>query len=339
MEIQKDKNREEKSNREHSPAPSPLSQSEAKGAFGECPEGTRYKRLLTIAGSDSGGGAGIQADLKTFSALGCFGMSVITALTAQNTHSVTGIHPVPPEFIRLQFDTVMEDIGVDAVKVGMLHSVEVIRTVAEALQFYRIPYVVVDPVMVAKGGAKLLEDNAVEALRTYLLPLATVITPNLPEAQVLLGQDGKEANGNHAHGVASSGTSIHIGTSIDTTDTAQVPDVATLEDLARRLSSLGPQAVLVKGGHFAGPESPDVLYLPREDRVVHLKAKRVQTQNTHGTGCTLSSAIAAFLARGEPLEKAVRSAKEYLTQALEKGSRYRLGNGHGPVHHFHAFWE
>lgn len=278
-----------------------------------------YRRLLTIAGSDSGGGAGIQADLKTFSALGCFGMSVITALTAQNTHSVTGIYPVPPTFIRQQIDTVMEDIGVDAVKVGMLHSVEVIRTVAEAIDFYRIPHVVVDPVMVAKGGAKLLQDDAVEALRTHLLPLATVITPNLPEAKVLLGQELKENEGTRPEAMAS----------IE----------APLEHLARRLSSFGPQAVLVKGGHLEGPESPDVLYLSREDRVVHLKAPRIQTQNTHGTGCTLSSAIAAFLARGETLEKAIGSAKEYLTQALAMGAHYRLGNGHGPVHHFHAFWQ
>ncbi|MCX7788044.1 MAG: bifunctional hydroxymethylpyrimidine kinase/phosphomethylpyrimidine kinase [Spirochaetes bacterium] len=278
-------------------------------------ESKQYKRLLTIAGSDSGGGAGIQADLKTFSALGCFGMSVITALTAQNTHSVTGIYPVPPEFIRLQIDTIMEDIGVDAVKVGMLHSVEVIRTVATALKSYPIPYIVVDPVMVAKGGAKLLQDEAIEALRTHLLPLATVITPNLPEARVLLGMDSNPSN-------------LSMNTPI-----------STLEDLARQLASFGPKAVLVKGGHLQGAESPDVLYLIPENRFLHLKATRIFTQNTHGTGCTLSSAIAAFLARGLPLEEAVQSAKEYLTQALTKGARYQLGKGHGPVHHFHAFWE
>ncbi len=275
----------------------------------------RYKRLLTIAGSDSGGGAGIQADLKTFSALGCFGMSVITALTAQNTHSVTGIHPVPPEFIRLQIDTVMEDIGVDAVKVGMLHSAEVIRTVANSLQSYPIPYIVVDPVMVAKGGAKLLQDEAVEALRTYLLPLATVITPNLPEARVLLGLDTNPSN------------------------REKDSDLAVLEHLGRQLASLGPKAVLVKGGHLQGSESSDVLYLAVEDRFVHFPSRRIPTQNTHGTGCTLSSAIAAYLAHGLPLEQAVGSAKEYLTQALIKGATYRLGNGHGPVHHFHAFWK
>lgn len=293
----------------------------------------RYKRLLTIAGSDSGGGAGIQADLKTFSALGCFGMSVITALTAQNTHTVTGIHPVPPEFIRLQIDAVMEDIGVDAVKVGMLHSVEVIRTVASALQSYPIPHLVVDPVMVAKGGAKLLQDDAVEALRTYLLPLATVITPNLPEACVLLGLDldalrkQLSAEEHPQNGIpAGMQNLVH-------------PAVALLEDLARQLAALGPKAVLVKGGHLQGPESPDVLYLVGEDRLVHLEARRISTNNTHGTGCTLSAAIAAFLAQGVSLEKAVRSAKEYLTQALVQGAGYTLGKGHGPVHHFHAFWE
>jgi len=342
MKLNQDNSREKKSNSGYSQGPSqgasPRSErGTASGvdgrSEGSCYNGVRYRRLLTIAGSDSGGGAGIQADLKTFSALGCFGMSVITALTAQNTHSVTGIHPVPPEFIRLQIDTVMEDIGVDAVKVGMLHSAEVIRTVAEALEFYRIPYVVVDPVMVAKGGAKLLEDDAVEALRTHLLPLATVITPNLPEAQVLLGQDRKANEGIPAlHRTGMEG-------GVDSVRLANVPDSAALEDMARRLSSFGPQAVLVKGGHLEGPESPDVLYLSREDRVVHLTAPRIQTQNTHGTGCTLSSAIASFLARGESLEKAVRSAKEYLTEALAKGARYRLGTGHGPVHHFHAFWE
>ncbi len=329
--------------------------------------GKRYKRLLTIAGSDSGGGAGIQADLKTFSALGCFGMSVITALTAQNTYAVTGIHPVPPEFIRLQIDTVMEDIGVDAVKVGMLHSAEVIQTVAFALQSYNIPYLVVDPVMVAKGGAKLLQDEAVEALRTHLLPLATVITPNLPEARVLLGMDPAADPGIDFRGARSKApesdrplyergdppplnheepqkrapitgeSAIKEGES--PLERTTLEDLVWLEDLARRLAALGPKAVVVKGGHLQWANSPDVLYLATENRFVHLEAPRIPTQNTHGTGCTLSSAIAAFLAQGLPLEQAVSSAKDYLTQALTKGADYRLGKGHGPVHHFHAFWE
>lgn len=265
-----------------------------------------YRRALTIAGSDSGGGAGIQADLKTFSALGCYGMSVVTALTAQNTVAVTGIHPIPPGFIAQQIDAVMEDIGVDAVKIGMLHSSEVIRTVAERLVHYRVERVVVDPVMVAKSGAKLLQDEAVAALRAELLPLATVITPNLPEAAVLLGRP--------------------------------ISGLAEMQEACRALAELGPQAVLLKGGHLEGKESPDVLYIREEDSIRVLTAPRVETANTHGTGCTLSSAIAAYLARGYGLRRAVESAKAYMTAALRAGAAYRLGQGHGPVHHFHRYW-
>ncbi|MDI7276069.1 MAG: bifunctional hydroxymethylpyrimidine kinase/phosphomethylpyrimidine kinase [Anaerolineae bacterium] len=265
-----------------------------------------YYRALTIAGSDSGGGAGIQADLKTFSALGCYGMSVLTALTAQNTVAVTGIHPVPPQFIAQQIDAVMQDIGVDAVKIGMLHSSEVIRTVAERLAHYRVGRIVVDPVMVAKSGAKLLQDEAVEALREVLLPLATVITPNLPEAAVLLERP--------------------------------ISDLAEMQEACRALAELGPQAVYLKGGHLGGKQSPDVLYV-REDRSLRvLKAPRVETRNVHGTGCTLSSAIAAYLAQGYSVRQAVERAKAYMTAALRAGAAYRLGQGHGPVHHFHRYW-
>ena len=266
----------------------------------------QYPRALTIAGSDSGGGAGIQADLKTFAALGCYGMSVITALTAQNTVAVRGIHPVPPEFIAQQIDAVLEDIGADAVKIGMLHSSAVIRTVAERLAHYRVSRIVVDPVMVAKSGARLLEDEAVAALRSALIPLATVITPNLPEASALLGWTVRE--------------------------------VSQIEEACRALARLGPQAVLLKGGHLAGPTSPDWLYLAAEGTVTVLPADRVETANTHGTGCTLSSAIAAYLARGFDILEAVRRAKDYLTAALRAGAVYRLGRGHGPVHHFYACW-
>jgi len=266
----------------------------------------RYHRALTIAGSDSGGGAGIQADLKTFSALGCYGMSVVTALTAQNTVAVTAIHPVPPEFIAQEIDAVMQDIGVDAVKVGMLHSSEVIHTVAERLAHYGVERIVVDPVMVAKSGAKLLQDEAVAALRAELLPLATVITPNLPEASVILGRP--------------------------------IVGLAEMQEACQALAELGPQAVLLKGGHLGGKDSPDVLYIRAERSIRVLTAPRVETTNTHGTGCTLSSAIAAYLARGYGLRQAVERAKAYMTAALRAGAAYRLGQGHGPVHHFHQYW-
>jgi len=266
-----------------------------------------YRRALTIAGSDSGGGAGIQADLKTFSAIGCFGLSVVTALTAQNTVAVTAIHPVPPEFITHQLDAVLTDIGVDAVKIGMLHSPEVIQAVAEALRRHAVPNIVLDPVMVAKSGDKLLQDDAVAALKSYLVPMAAVITPNLPEAGVLLGCD-----------------------------------VTTEKEMAaacRDLAQLGCRAVLLKGGHLDGAQSPDLLYVGGTKAPIRLEADRIDTPNSHGTGCTLSSATAANLALGQPIEAAVREAKRYVLQALAAGAGYSLGQGHGPVHHFHAFWD
>ena len=266
-----------------------------------------YRRALTIAGSDSGGGAGIQADLKTFAALGCYGMSAITALTAQNTVAVTGIHAVPPAFIAQQIDAVMEDIGVDAVKIGMLHSSEVIRTVTERLVHYGVRDVVLDPVMVAKSGDRLLQDEAVEALRTVLLPVARVITPNLPEASVLLE--------------------------------GPIEGLEQMKEACRALADLGPEAVLLKGGHLGGERSPDLLYVRTDGGLSVLEAERIETANTHGTGCTLSSAIAAYLARGYGLGEAIGEAKAYITQALRAGAAYRLGQGRGPVHHFHEYWE
>lgn len=263
-------------------------------------------RALTIAGSDSGGGAGIQADLKTFSALGCFGMSAITALTAQNTRVVTGILPVPPEFIGQQIDAVMEDIGVDAVKIGMLHSPEVIQMVADKLSQWDCPNVVVDPVMISKSGDKLLLDDAVAALKETLLPLATVITPNLPEASVLLGRP-----------------------------------IETAEDMpgaAKDLAKLGVSNVLVKGGHLTGSQSHDLLYESTSQEMIELPGTRIDTPNSHGTGCTLSSAIAAGLARGLALEEAVKQAKTYIIGALKAGAAYKTGKGHGPVHHFYDLW-
>ena len=265
-----------------------------------------YRRVLTIAGSDSGGGAGIQADLKTFAANGCYGMSVITALTAQNTQGVSGIHPVPVEFVAQQLDAVLTDIGADVVKIGMLYSAELIKKVARKLGDYRVARIVLDPVMVAQSGDKLLQDDAVEALQSHLIPLAEILTPNIPEAAVLLGRP-----------------------------------LARLDELAPAaadLAKLGCRNVLVKGGHLEGADSDDCLYLGSERRVVRLPGARVATRNNHGTGCTLSSAIAARLAHGDDVETAVRQAKAYITKAIRAGAAYVIGHGHGPVHHFHRFW-
>lgn len=266
-----------------------------------------YHRVLTIAGSDSGGGAGIQADLKTIAAHGCYGASVITALTAQNTLGVTGIHAVPVDFVAAQMDAVLGDIGADAVKIGMLFSPELIRAVAQGLIRHGVKTIVLDPVMVAQSGDKLLQDEAIEALKSELIPLATLITPNLPEASVLLGRD------------------------IATQD-------AALKALAE-LAALGCGNVLVKGGHLESGDSDDTLYLGPEGRVVTLPGVRIPTRNNHGTGCTLSSAIASNLARGEDVETAVRHAKEYISGAIRAGAAYVIGRGHGPVHHFHRFFE
>jgi len=265
-----------------------------------------YRRVLTIAGSDSGGGAGIQADLKTISANGCYGMSVITALTAQNTVGVSGIHAVPVEFVAAQMEAVLSDIGVDAIKIGMLFSPELIRTVADNLRKFNIRTIVLDPVMVAQSGDKLLQDEAIEALKQYLLPMAALITPNLPEASVLLGRD--------------------------------TFTTAAIEQAAVELAAMGCANVLIKGGHLEGGDSNDCLYLGEEQRMVILPGERIPTRNNHGTGCTLSSAIAAFIARGEGIENAVRLAKDYITGAIRAGAEYTIGHGHGPVHHFFRFF-
>ena len=265
-----------------------------------------YARALTIAGSDSGGGAGIQADLKTFAALGCYGMSVITALTAQNTKAVTGIMPVSPAFIDEQMKAVLSDIGVDAVKIGMLHSAEVIEQVAKTLVEFGVKTIVLDPVMVAKSGDKLLLDEAVDALKTHLLPIASMITPNLPEASVLLGRP--------------------------------VETLADMQQAAIDLAMLCPGAILMKGGHLTTDESTDLLYISAREQH-SFPTVPIQTGNSHGTGCTLSSAIAAGLARGLSVVDAVTEAKDYLTQALRTGAVYKLGHGHGPVHHLFNVWQ
>jgi hydroxymethylpyrimidine/phosphomethylpyrimidine kinase len=258
-------------------------------------------KALTIAGSDSGGGAGIQADLKTFAALGVYGMSVITAVTAQNTVGVFGIQEIDREMVARQIDAVVEDIGVDAAKTGMLSSAPIIETVAERLRHHALRGLVVDPVMVAKSGDRLLRADAVEALKEHLLPLALIVTPNLPEAETLVGH--------------------------------QLQSDDDLRMAARAIHALGPAYVVVKGGHRSG-EATDLVYDGRE--FYELQAARVETPHTHGTGCTFSAAIAAGLARGlEPLT-AIREAKEYLTGALAHA--YAIGRGHSPVHHFYRLW-
>ncbi|MEA3109197.1 MAG: hydroxymethylpyrimidine/phosphomethylpyrimidine kinase [Gammaproteobacteria bacterium] len=259
---------------------------------------------LTIAGSDSSGGAGIQADLKTFAAFGVYGASVITALTAQNTQGVTGIHQVPADFVTAQIDAVFGDLDVKAVKIGMVSEHAVIEAIEAGLQRWSPKHIVLDPVMVATSGDRLLAPDAVEALRTRLIPRALLITPNLPEAAALLEEQ-----------IATSENQI--------------------ESQGKRLRAMGASAVLIKGGHGQGAESID--YLIRKDSIVALPAPRIATKNTHGTGCSLSSAIAAGLAKGDDLEVAVRNAKAWVTAAIAAADRLSVGHGHGPIHHFHAF--
>jgi hydroxymethylpyrimidine/phosphomethylpyrimidine kinase len=259
---------------------------------------------LTIAGSDSGGGAGIQADLKTFSALGVYGASVITALTAQNTRAVTHVEPASPAMIAAQIAAVFDDLDIRAVKLGMLGGVDAIRTVAAGLHGRLIP-LVLDPVMIAKSGDALLPDDAVATLRADLLPMATLLTPNLPEAARLL-------------------------------DRAPAQDEAAMQDQGRALLALGATAVLMKGGHGAGDICTDLLITA--DGTLRLTAPRRLTRNTHGTGCTLSAAVAAGLAQGMGLAAAVTRAHGYLQGAIAAADRLRIGHGHGPVHHFHAVW-
>jgi len=260
---------------------------------------------LTIAGSDSSGGAGIQADLKTFAALGVYGASAITALTAQNTAGVTAVHAVPPEFVTAQIDAVFCDLAIGAVKIGMVAQRAIIEAIAAALKRWLPRMIVLDPVMVASSGDRLIATDAVEALRHSLFPLATIVTPNLPEAAVLLGEP-----------MASS--------------------AAAIEAQGRRLLAFGCQAVLIKGGHGAGSESID--YLIDGSSSLALAAPRLATKNTHGTGCSLSAAIAADLAKGESLVSAVRNAKTFVSAAIAGADRFSVGHGHGPIHHFHRFY-
>lgn len=255
------------------------------------------RKALTIAGSDSGGGAGIQADLKTFAAHGVFGTSAITAITAQNTTGVSAVVALAPEMVVAQIDAVLSDLGTDAVKIGMLANRGIIDAVAAALERHALGNIVLDTVMVAKGGARLLDEDAIGAMRDRLLPLATVITPNAREAEALAG--------------------------------GRIASVNDLEPAARRLLDLGARAVIVKGGHLDGP-ADDLLH--DGTRAIWLRADRIDTRHTHGTGCTFSSAIAASLALGDDLETAARRAKDYVTRAIAQAPG--LGHGHGPVQHF-----
>ena len=261
---------------------------------------SQYPRLLTIAGSDSGGGAGIQADLKTFSALGCFGMSAITALTAQNTTGVRAIHGVPPDMLHDQIDAVLEDIGVDAVKIGMLHSPEIVKVVAEAIDRHALPHVVLDPVMVATSGAVLIDSPAIAALVRELFGRAVLVTPNLDEASLLVGRS--------------------------------LSNEQDMQAAAHELLAKGARAVLVKGGHLAGEVVSDLLQVA--GAAPHwMRAPRIATANTHGTGCTLSSAIAAHLALGLPLMDAVEAARTFVRGALAAGAAVKTGQGGGPLNH------
>ena len=252
--------------------------------------------ILSIAGSDPSGGAGVQADLKTFSALGCYGMAAITALTAQNTQGVRSVVDVPPRFMRDQLDTIFEDIDVAAVKIGMLSAPELIEEIADALEKYNPPFIVLDPVMVATSGDSLISVEAVDALKKRLIPMVSVLTPNIPEAEKLMRKAVLDM------GVA-----------------------------AENLLELGSGAVFLKGGHLKGDIMRDVLVTEKGTRV--FEAPRIDTQNTHGTGCTLSSAIAAYLGHGASMEEACKSAKDYLTKALKASDTLSVGSGHGPVWH------
>jgi hydroxymethylpyrimidine/phosphomethylpyrimidine kinase len=260
------------------------------------------RKALTIAGSDSGAGAGVQADLKTFAALGVYGTAAITAITAQNTVGVTAVLALNPKLVAAQIDAVIDDIGAHALKTGMLANAGIIQTVVEKIRQWRLKNIVVDPVMVATSGDLLIQRSAVAALRAKLIPIATVVTPNIPEAEELTGM--------------------------------QLRNSAAIEAAAKKIVDLGAKSVLIKGGHRTGP-ALDIFYDGR--RFTELTAPRIRTKNTHGTGCTLSAAIAAYLAQGKSVENAVALAKKYLTEALRQS--FTVGHGHSPVHHFHRFWK
>lgn len=261
----------------------------------------KYFRVLTIAGSDSGGGAGIQADIKTISAMGCYASSAITAVTIQNTLGVEGVHPIPLDILEGQIDAILSDIGTDAIKIGMLHSKKVVNLVADMIEKYGIRNVVLDPVMVSTSGHRLIEEDAIEAIKNRLIPLSRVITPNIPEAEIL--------------------------------SDCQISSDQEFESVAKKLSFNKSVSVLLKAGHLDNDYLVDYFYNIEDNTITLLPSKRVQTRNTHGTGCTLSSAFASALARGEDLTSAAKSAKRYIEQAIIFGAEYEIGHGHGPVNH------
>ena len=271
-------------------------------------EKLRYRRVLTIAGSDPSGGAGIQADLKTFAACGCYGASAIVAVVDENTVGVTDVHPIPVKFVAGQIRSVLDDIGADAVKIGMLHSAELIQTVRQTLDLYPdIRNIVLDPVMVATSGDPLLMPEAVDSLKTTLVPRTRVITPNNPEAEILLGET--------------------------------IDRQSRLPDAARRLSDkCAGVSVLLKAGHLTDNRLTDIFFNAETGDTIRLESARLNTVNTHGTGCTLSSALASHLAKGLSLTDAAIAAKNYVAAAIEAGAAYEIGHGHGPVHHFFNFW-
>ena len=261
----------------------------------------KYYRVLTIAGSDSGGGAGIQADIKTISAMGCFATSAITAVTVQNTLGVKAVHPVPLDILEGQIDAVLSDIGTDAIKIGMLYSLEVVNIVANMIEKYQVKNIVVDPVMVSTSGHRLIEENAIEVIQNRLMSLSRVITPNIPEAEILAGY--------------------------------KIEGEKDFEKVARLLSHNSGVSVLLKAGHLNGKYLVDYFYNAEDNTITKLPSRRIETPNTHGTGCTLSSALAAAIARGEDLTTAALSAKKYIEQAIISGAEYKIGNGYGPVNH------
>ncbi|MFI3296170.1 MAG: bifunctional hydroxymethylpyrimidine kinase/phosphomethylpyrimidine kinase [bacterium] len=266
----------------------------------------KYDIVLAIAGSDSGGGAGIQADIKTISACGCYAATAITAVTVQNTLGVVAVEAITPQTLAAQIDAVLSDIGADAIKIGMLHSSETIIHVKAELEKASIRNIVLDPVMVATSGHRLIEESAIETLKTELIPMARVITPNIPEAEILLGKS--------------------------------ISEQAQMGVAARELAEMYNVSVLLKAGHLNEDRLVDYLYDLESETLLPLESKRLNTNNTHGTGCTLSSALASFLARGFSLPESATRAKKYIEQAIIAGAEYKIGNGHGPVKHFWELW-
>lgn len=264
----------------------------------------KYHSVLTIAGSDCSGGAGIQADIKAISALGGYAASAITAITVQNTCGVTGIHPVPASYVKAQIEAVMTDIKPSAIKIGMINDVEIVKAIAESIKKYKPKFVVFDPVMVSTSGCKLIEDKAIEAIKEELIPLSTIITPNLSEAMVLTGDS--------------------------------ISDAASMTAAGNKILESGCGAVLIKGGHLEGNDMCDVLCIKGENTPYIYTASKISSKNTHGTGCTLSSSIATYLALGETLREAVRKAKDYVHKGILNGKDVCIGSGHGPLNHFYS---